>query len=43
MLTPGPDHPIDIAPAKTRWRDNRLAALAAHLNREAAWPAEPKH
>lgn len=20
MLTPGPDHPIDIAPAKTRWR-----------------------
>ena len=20
MLTPGPDHPIDIAPARTRWR-----------------------
>ena len=20
MLTPGPDHPIDITPAKTRWR-----------------------
>lgn len=27
--------------AKTRWRDARLAALAAHLASEARWPDEP--
>ena len=26
--------------AKTRWRDSRLGALAAHLNHEAPWPAK---
>ncbi len=32
MLTPGPDHPIDIAPARRRWR----AAYAGHVIADSA-------
>lgn len=34
---PAPDLAAAIN-AKTRWRDDRLGALAAHLQAEAAWP-----